>query len=145
MKDKITIGIHLRGTDKYLEEHPISWTFFFQKANEQADLFGPQCQFLVATDENTLLEQATIKLNRPVIYYNCRRSSDGKPLHYGRKTTNKAILGEDILIEAQLLSRCNLLIHTRSNVSTAALYFNPDLQNILLTAKHIKMPQHFRK
>lgn len=134
MRGKKTIGIHLRGTDKYTEVKPVPLTVFFKEANNRARLLGKNCQFLVATDEAALLKQAQQKLNRPVIFYTCRRSVNKMPLHQGSHgASHQAILGEDVLIEAQLLARCNLFIHSLSNVSAAVAYFNPELPTVLLT------------
>ncbi|MDR3550121.1 MAG: hypothetical protein P4L31_01810, partial [Candidatus Babeliales bacterium] len=69
---------------------------------------------------------------RKIIYYDCFRSDNGNPLHFRKPSPGQ--LGQDVLIEALLLSRCNALVHTYSNVSTGALYFNP-------TAKHVLVRQ----
>jgi hypothetical protein len=127
MEDKKTIGIHLRGTDKYIETRVVDPKLIFERANKEAEILG-DCQFLVATDEFRLLVLAEKTLKRPVIYYPCERSASTKPLHIH---THKAILGEDVLIESLLLSRCDIFLHTYSNVSRAVLYFNPYLKNIL--------------
>jgi hypothetical protein len=125
-KNKKIIGIHLRGTDKYSEVKPINPDLIFDIANTYHDH-----SFFVATDEQKLLDLAKTKLNGPIIYYDAERSNSNKPLH---TRTNKAKLGEDVLIEVILLSKCKKLIHTCSNVSCAVLFFNPNLENHLLVA-----------
>ncbi len=126
MKGKRTIGIHLRGTDKYKEIKPVNLELIFAEANKY------QCdQYLIATDEQILLDKAISLLNKPVIYYNSYRSTDGQPLHFSNYP-HKAQLGEEILIEAKLLSVCDRFIHTRSNVAKGVLYFNPSLEHTLM-------------
>jgi hypothetical protein len=125
MQGKKTIGIHLRGTDKVKETLPVPATVILEAANKYQGY-----QFLVTTDEMKLLHLAKNVLKGKVIYYPCFRSRDGKPLHFG-KHENKAILGEDVLIEVQLLARCDKILHTGSNVAVAALFFNPTIKHTL--------------
>ena len=128
------IGIHMRGTDKYKEHKnkKTSVEAICQLANARAKSF-PQCVFFVATDEERLLLEAQELLKGPVVYYECFRSLNGMGIHNSSKHGyNKAKLGEEVLIETLLLSKCDLFIHTKSNVSTAVLFFNPDLENVLV-------------
>jgi hypothetical protein len=39
-------------------------------------------------------------------------------------------LGKDVLIEAQLLSRCQYFLKCTSTVGEAVLWFNPDLEHV---------------
>ncbi|HEV2916746.1 MAG TPA: hypothetical protein VGW78_03300 [Candidatus Babeliales bacterium] len=131
MQDKITIGIHLRGTDKKVEAQPVSTKRILKKANKLAKKLGNKCQFFIATDEQELLDMAIDYLEGPVLYYDSYRSKNHSPIHL-RKMPGKYKLGEDILIESQLLARCNYFLHTRSNVSIAVCMFNPTIQNIFI-------------
>ena len=130
---KTTIGIHIRGTDKRIETAPIKIETIIASANMLAK-FLPGCQFLVATDEQVILDQSKKMLQGPVIYYPATRSINGKSLHHHADEQDKPKLGEEVLIEAQLLARCSLFLHTCSNVSTTVLFFNPDIENILFAA-----------
>ncbi len=132
MLGKKTIGIHLRGTDKNLEiESEATITTICNQANTLAQTM-PGCQFLVATDEEALLQEAITLLNGPVVYYDSYRSLNGEPIHDSEHSYNMAKLGEEVLIEVSLLARCDAFIHTRSNVSTAVLLFNPELEHKVL-------------
>lgn len=123
-----TIGIHVRGTDKWMEERLVGAEQMVQAALEYAD---ENTQFLIASDEYRLINRMTELLQpHTVIHYNCYRSNTDKPIH--RKPPSKAQLGQDVLIEVSLLARCDMLIHTLSNVSTAALYFNPHMPHVLV-------------
>ena len=132
LSGKTTIGIHIRGTDKFKELPAVSIDRLCSQANECAKTLS-NYQFFVATDEEALLTKAKHLLSGPVITYNSYRSVDGRAIH--KKQTpyhSKYMLGEEVLIEVLLLSRCNKFVHTRSNVSTAVLFFNPELQNHVL-------------
>lgn len=131
MAGKRTIGIHLRGTDKFTEVKQVSVETIIDVARAQAD---QDTQFFVASDEQRLLDKAVDLLQGyKVIFYDCYRSNSDKPLHIKRDKPSFAQLGEDVLVEACLLARCDLLVHTLSNVSAGVLYWNPSLKNILLT------------
>jgi hypothetical protein len=127
MAGKKTIGIHLRGTDKYLEEPVVPLSRYIDKANE---ISHGSMQFFIASDDSKLFEQAKNLLKGKVIYFDSFRASTNQHM-WQNWHPQKARLGEEVLIEAILLSRCDLIIHGFSNVAAAALYFNPTVQNIL--------------
>lgn len=127
MMGKTTIGIHLRGRHTYGEVPMVPIHEILKEANQHA---GNNVQFLVATDQIQLLEQAKRELNGPVIYYPCQRFSQSTSPIPGDKLHPK--LGEDVLIEAQLLAKCDFFIHTISHISTSVLYLNPSLKHTVL-------------
>jgi hypothetical protein len=125
--NKKTIGIHLRGGHKFGEIPPVSISDLLTEANKHA---GIGVQFFVATDQQPLLKKAKNELKGPVIYYDCERFAQSTAPGFGDKLDPK--LGEDVLIEALLLSHCDFFIHTISHLSTAVLYFNPALKHTVL-------------
>lgn len=128
MERKKTIGIHLRGTDKYKECIPVAMEKIFKAANEYTD-----CQFLIATDEENLLQLAKENLLGPVIFYPVKRSHTGVPVHLDENQKNKALIGEEVLIEVLLLAKCQYFIHTTSNVAAAVYFFNPHMHGTFFT------------
>jgi hypothetical protein len=129
MAGKKTIGIHLRGTDKHLEYVSPAPEIILHEANKFSAL---GYQFLIATDEERLLELAKKSLAGPVIAYNAHRSTNGVPVHVGAGIYGyPAQAGEEVLIEALLLAFCDKLIHTCSNVSMGTLCFNPKIDRIV--------------
>ncbi len=126
---KKTIAIHIRGTDKGIEEPLITAEQIACVALEQAD---NDVQFFIASDEQQLLDKLIELLRgRTIVYYDCYRSDNNKPLHTRNPyKPSVAQLGEDVLVEVSLMARCNALVHTLSNVSSAVLYFNPDMPHI---------------
>ena len=129
MTEKHIVGVHLRGTDKSSEVAQVSPLRILKIAQEQAT---PESQFFVATDDNRLLETAKKVLQGKVIYYDSYRSDSGKPIH---KKYNKALIGEEVVIEVMLLARCDVLVHTDSNVSISSLLLNPNLESIFLSVE----------
>ena len=138
MINQNTIGIHLRGTDKYTEEKPVTPERIITEALKYAD---ENTQFLIATDERSLFDQMIDLLpGHRVIYYDCYRSDDGNPLFNYKKSKlnckkekpSYAQMGEDVIVEMALLAKSNVFLHTLSNFSAIVLYLNPQLKNIIL-------------
>lgn len=128
IKGKKTIGIHLRGKFLWNEVNFVPTSTLLEYANKLAD---KDTQFYIATDQYPLIEEAKKILGNKVIYYDFKRAqSTTSPVAGGPKL--HPIEGENLLIEMKLLSKCNHLVHTLSNVSTTALYFNPSLSHTVL-------------
>lgn len=125
---KRTIGIHLRGKFLWNESPYVETDFIMEYANKFAD---GNTQFFVATDQKHLLDAAKVKLKGKVLYYESQRFNHSTAPVAGQAKLHP-ILGENVLIETILLSKCDHLIHGISNVSTAALYFNPEMTHTLL-------------
>lgn len=128
---KYIISLHLRGTDKKTEIAPTEPNILFSCANAHAEkIKNAEVTFFIATDEDALFDLAKQKLHGPVIGYDSQRSSDGGSIHHATHANiHKAQAGEEMLIEVLLLARTNFFIHTCSNVSTAVLFFNPNLEH----------------
>lgn len=126
--NKKTIAIHVRGLRDGIQ--PLDINRVIQVANAcEGD------QVLVATDEEKNIKILQKSLNKKVIYYNAHRSADSNFLYLqpsSKLDVSKAQLGEEVIIEAYLLSLCNVFIHSASNVALAVLFFNPNLENIYL-------------
>lgn len=130
MQERKTIGIHIRGTDKVHGKGKEAPYIPLSKFIKIAEKF-PDYQLLIASDEYAIIDELVRKFGKRVIYYDAHRSSDRKPIHSNENSNfNKAQLGEEVLIETILLSKCDIFIHAASNVSTAVLFFNPELPNI---------------
>ena len=131
MQGRKTIGMHIRRTDKHYETALVPHESWIKAAKDIAQQF-PGCQFLVATDEQKMLNFLKKYLPGRVIYYNAMRSENSEPIHYNN--SNPARAGEDVLVEVLLLSECDFFIHGQSNVAIAVLFFNPNMPHIWLKA-----------
>ena len=60
-------------------------------------------------------------------------SSDGTAVHRNRRGPSKYEIGKEALVDSLLLSRCDFLLRTESNLSVASLFFNPALGSVNLT------------
>lgn len=128
MRGKKTIGLHLRGTDKPSEVAEVPFERFIHEAVKHAD---KKTQFFIASEDLNLFDRAKSILKRKyrILSQDCIRITDPSWVCIKERVP----VGEEVLVDAILLSRCDLLIHTASNVSTAALFFNPNLPSIMLS------------
>jgi hypothetical protein len=134
--NKYVIGIHYRGTDKNKEAPRIAYETLFEEVEQNAPKEKPYVLF-IATDEVDFLEQAREKYPGCVVAIEAHRSeSAGLGVHFINK--NNYILGEEALTDAVLLSKCDLLIRTSSNLSLWSTYFNPNLPVILLNQRYLE-------
>jgi hypothetical protein len=129
MHGKRTIGLHLRGKFIGNESPYVETTIFLNYVNQH--FADGRTQFFVSTDQKHLLEEARRVLNGKVIAYESQRFDTTTSPIAGQEKLHP-ILGENVLIEAVLLSLCDHIVHGLSNVSTAALYFNPNVSHTLL-------------
>ena len=132
MNKKRTIGIHLRGTDKAIDMKLINTAKIIGAANRYAD---QNTHFFIASEDQILFEYAKKELKGEVIYRDIFRISTNQltennigQYEWWQYLENKAFIGEEALIDAKILSLCDKLICTSgSALSTAALFFNPEL------------------
>lgn len=129
-----TIGIHYRGTDKSSEARRVG---FEEVKNEVIKVIGDRTNYIifVATDEQIFINYMKAQFGDKVVYTSARRSTDnGTPIHHkdGKIVPNRYQLGEEAVIDCYLLSRCDILIRTHSNLSSSAANINPTLPIINL-------------
>jgi hypothetical protein len=133
--DHYVIGIHYRGTDKNKEAPPIAYEVVFEEIEKYIPQEKPYVLF-IATDEVNFLEHARERYIDRVVSIEAHRSDNsGLGVHFMNK--NDYALGEEALMDACLLSKCDVLIRTSSNLSLWSTYFNPDLPVVLLNQRYM--------
>lgn len=130
-KDMFVLGVHYRGTDKASEAPRLDYESVLNAISLYSFYHtGKELRIFVATDEADFLEEITTRFPNQVISYSTNRSINGNPLHKARENMYKQ--GEEALMDCLLLSRCDHLIRTSSNLSLCSTYFNPQLPVDLL-------------
>lgn len=128
-----TIGIHIRGTDYLREKNPPIPLNKFIDSIKSIDNYEDY-EMLVASDnfESIELVKNTFKNVRcyPCMYRQEKYTSPSTSCFVNG--INKKTHGEEALIEAVLLSKCNKLVSTTSNIATFALYYNPNNEFVLV-------------
>lgn len=126
--DDFIIGVHYRGTDKIAEARRIPYEEVKSAIQKAIDNL-PQpyinaYKIFVATDEQAFLDFIKMEFSCPILYIDSLRSINGQPVHDTLYTSNYQ-RGEDAIIDCILLSKCNRLVRTVSNLSFWAERFNP--------------------
>lgn len=127
-----TIGLHLRGTDKFTEasdftlDEVVSAVRFVCRERSQIT------HVFVATDVAGMTERVQHNLPELRVFERTEyRSTQGWPIHYCRDIA-PALKGRDAVINCLLLARSDFLIKTMSNLSGWSKVFNPSLPVKLL-------------
>jgi hypothetical protein len=122
------LGVHIRGTDQFIDGHfqgqslcPYRYLDLIDEAVSQ----NQHTKIFAASDSQPLIELLRDNF-RNLITYDCTRSPDNRALHLTDEFVGYQI-GEDVLVESLILSRCQSFIASPSNVSTMGTFWNPDL------------------
>ena len=129
-------GVHIRRTDSIQDpdKRPPTIESYLREIDRYIhfqDTYGNKLptKIFLATDDALVIKLFKSRYPNELVYYHSTRSESGQALHKS-KDKNRAKLGEDVLVESLLLSKTDFLVHSRSNVSSAALYFTPDLDHV---------------
>jgi hypothetical protein len=144
MGNRFAIGLHLRGTDKFLERaRPALEPVFAQI--EQVVRGRTDWRLFVATDDLDLLAQARERFGTQLVCRDALRSNDGQPLHLpispeawklgpNRERPFAHIvhrpglqIGLEALQDALLLARSDVFFGSSSCLSYFVGAFNPEL------------------
>jgi hypothetical protein len=130
MANAVNIGIHMRGTDRAAKDKWALPNDMIEEAKKLAAEIPGKVQFFIATDEECYLDLAKKSLEG-LIYCDSTRSQDGSPLHLSNPQKKRsALLGEEVLIEGLLLTKCDYLLHSMSAVPIAVMMMNPSIKNV---------------
>jgi hypothetical protein len=143
-RDDNVIGIHYRATDKvyevgnrlHISGHDPSilqratLDLYLDEALAVAD--GTDTRFFLATEDDAALDRARERLGNRIISTAAVRSRSGLPAFL---TDGSPSMGQEVLVDCLLLSRCHHFVHGVSNVAWAARLFNPDLRTTHVIAR----------
>lgn len=147
MQDQIRIGVHVRYASAHASEKPgaVSLEDYFKEIHQLTKNLNKKYVLYVATDSNYVIEQFKKKYNN-LLYIDATRSNYNEEVHliydkpeywlshpqefHKKKPGRKG--GIDALMDCLLLSKCDYLIHSTSNVSDYATFFNPRIKSIFL-------------
>jgi len=135
-KDHFVLGVHYRGTDKMqTESPPVEYDDFFDTISRFIFAHeGKPIILFVASDEKDFIREMTLRFPDQMITTNASRSESGLPVHL--QMGNNYQKGEEALLDCLLLSRCDHLIRTSSNLSLCATFFNPNIPTLLINPGH---------
>jgi hypothetical protein len=129
-----TLGVHVRKTDHYLEVRAASDKAFFRRIKRKLSKYD---QLFVATDDAELLTTLKEKFPGKVMAYDFVRSFGAVPVHQSGQQDG-LLLAKEALLDCMTLSCCQELILSPSNLSYAALVFNPEIRYSIVESKTAK-------
>lgn len=123
------LGVQIRRTDHGQEIEQVDLNVFLKLIDRKLDKFD---YLFVATDDNKVIELLSQRYTSKLIYNNAARSNNDEAVHSNLSIANRYELGLEALIDCYCLSLCRHSILIQSNISYAALLFNPKLSYNLL-------------
>jgi hypothetical protein len=118
------LGVHARRTDHHLEVPAADEEALLRSIRKKMQEFD---RLFVATDDAYFLESLKRLYPGRVIAHDFCRSETSQAVHDFRGKKNGKLLGEQALLDCLSLSFCQELILSPSNLSYAALIFQPEL------------------
>jgi hypothetical protein len=132
MKGEFVIGVHFRGVEHRLEVeqwHNLEFATEDRYSDEIDKVLGshPDAKIFIATETEATLNYFLDQYGDRCVYYNSHRSPGESSPHI---EFGGAEIGDEILIEALLLSKTDIFIHGISNVAFAVLALNVQLSHV---------------
>jgi hypothetical protein len=126
LKNKKILGVHYRGTSyKSSANHPFPPTKE-QIINKVDNLIKKQNfdAIFLCTEEKRYLELFSKKYKDKLFYINSFRSNTDNAFKLYPRNNHRYRLGQEILIETLILSKCDAFLHTDTNVSLFVKFFS---------------------
>jgi hypothetical protein len=135
-KDFFLLGVHYRGTDKFQEAPEVSYVEVEEALLKEINKLQDQnYKIYVATDDAGFLNFAQKKFPGKILNIEAFRIEDSRiGIHH--LNLDPFPLGEQAMMDAILLSRCDVLVRMSSNLSQWSSFLNPDLPVVLLNEKY---------
>lgn len=138
MRDaELLIGVHVRGTDKRTE-HPfrqLNIQDYIKNIKHIMENNNKKTKIYVASDNNEAIISLASEFGKDMIVsypsHRMQKYIGGTPICLN-DNIDKKLHGEQALLETYLLSKCQYIIGTDSNLTAAASYFNPDSNLVYL-------------
>ena len=124
------LGLHIRLTDHSQEVEPVGLQPYLHIMHNSQDKYD---KFYIATDDQRVIDQMLEQWGEQrIVYQKANRSDNEQAVHTNFSLPDRYQLGLEALADCYMLSRCQHSILAHSNLSYAALIFNPKLAYTLL-------------
>jgi len=126
------LGVHYRGGEdalKYISANPYNIKYPLSGYFEKVDnlLSNGFTKIFLATDDPKALEEFNRRYGNKVVSYSTHQNDVVRGIRH-ITAQDRRILGEEVLIDCLLLSRCDYLLHGASNIPVTAKFISPTLQ-----------------
>ncbi len=123
VKNEYVIGVHYRSSDKNFEAPFVPIENLAREVKKHIKKIPTKnYTIFLATDNKSALEFFKFQFRDRLVFQNSFYSKGDKGAHYIYRGYES---GKRAVIDCYLLSRCNVLIRTSSNLSAASAYINP--------------------
>jgi hypothetical protein len=123
---KKVLGVHKRGTDSDEHRPIVPIEEYYRHIDQELKNYD---YLYVCGDEQFAIDDFKKRYKDKIfVYDDAFRSDSKKPIHkFFNDKCEPYKKGEDVIIDAVLLSKCNNLILTDSNVAFFSIYFNNNM------------------
>jgi len=137
------LGVHIRRTDKFLvgaygttpSQVPVDLEFFRKEIDNIIDSYD--LIFLATDCSDTCKYMKDIYGKKLIFNRNTVRGKESISIHNNFKNVSGYIKGLDVVTDTYLLSRCQHLIRSTSNVSMYSLFINSNLTYLNVNEKYL--------
>lgn len=129
------LGVQIRCTDHSNEISPVSITRILKEIDRK---IKEHDKLFVATDDSSVILLLKERYGNRLIYHEAERSGNEDAVHLNRSIKDRYRLGLEVLLDCYCLSLCRHAVLMQSNISYAALLFNPNLPYTLLERAEVK-------
>ena len=136
-QENYVIGVHYRGADKCLEADIVPYKDVYERLQPIIKDHN-NYKIFVATDDSYFLAYMHAHFPERIITIDAARSYEGTGVHFAEKNDNYK-KGEEAVIDCILLSKCDLLLKTSSNLSNCSIKFNPNIPVIELNKSSFEL------
>ncbi|TGX48674.1 hypothetical protein E5A73_20925 [Sphingomonas gei] len=132
--DDSTLGVHYRGTDKYLEAERVARSTAIAKIRSLLQGDPSVGKVFVASEDAIFVRMmhAEIATVPVVSLSDAVRSEDDSPVHLSGLRPGNRAMGRDALLNCLMLARCGRLVRTTSFLSAWSVIFNPAIRVSML-------------
>lgn len=134
LENRKVLGVHIRQTDLYTSnmdkkmDKPLDIKIYLNKIEENIKNFD--LIYLMSDNKKSIQTIKEYFKNVPIFNLNTSLLSENEkdqPLFRTDNKLNKYKLGEDIILETEILSKCNKILVTNSNISSYTLIKNIEI------------------
>jgi hypothetical protein len=127
------LGVHIRAATGWGHQRNLLFDDYVKPMKKYL-LQHDNSRIFLATDYAPCLKYMRDIFGDKLVNYDCHISENGYLTVTGsssilEKKTGGALIGEEAIIDAMLLSKCHKLVHGMSNVSASVMYLNKDIEN----------------
>lgn len=131
------LGVHFRSTDKITEAGYVSYEMALRNIDNCLNTYNHFTKIFVTTDDNKFIDYLkNSRLTSLICYREDFYRSDNEKAIHTRMDIDRYNMNKDAIINMIILSKCDFIIKTASNLSAISLFLNPSIPYMLINKMH---------